>query len=217
MLAPKLRAFARRSDVVVAGVLTGGLVVAAEIARRLHVALDFVAVQPLRVPGQEDLIFGAVGPRGPAVHDAPLVTALGLTPSAIRQVVQRGRLEAVHREQVWREHRLDGGFRDLTVIIVDEGIATGHTMQAAIRTIESDQPQAIVLAAPLAALTGVVALRAVAAEIVTIVTAERVLAFGEYYRDYRPVANAEVHRLLDANRRAHPPLALPRRFRVPAG
>jgi predicted phosphoribosyltransferase len=196
LLAPKLRAYARRPDVTVLALPRGGLPVAWEVARKLHAPLDVLVVRKLGVPGQEELAMGALAGGGVEFRDSAIIEALSIPPEAITAAVQRERTELERREALYRGKRPFPALADRIVILVDDGIATGSTMRAAVRAVQSRHPRTVVVAAPVASTEAVATLQREGAEVVTVVTADHFFGIGEYYRDFRQLTDDAVRDIL---------------------
>ena len=135
-LAKELKGFAGRSDVIVLGLPRGGVPVAFEVAQALNVALDIWLVRKLGVPGRDELAMGAIGSGGPRVLNADVVKALGISDETIAEVETRERRELKRREENYRGGRPELDLRGRTVILVDDGLATGATMRATIESVK---------------------------------------------------------------------------------
>jgi putative phosphoribosyl transferase len=203
-LAPLLIAYADRDDVVVLALPRGGVPVAYEIATALHAPLDVFAVRKLGVPGQEELAMGALAGAGNAVVDGALVKALGLSDADVARVVERERTELVRRQSLYRDHRPYPRIEGNIVILVDDGLATGASMLAALHALRHLCPGRIIAAAPVAPPQTCRSLRLSADDIVCYETPDPFVAVSEWYDDFDQVDDREVRRLLgdaDARRR----------------
>lgn len=151
LLAEKLSAYAGRHDVVVLALPRGGVPVAFEVARALAAPLDVFTVRKLGVPGQEELAMGAIAPGGVRVLNAYVVQGLRLTEAEVARVAEKERRELERRELAYRGDRPPPDVRGLTVILVDDGLATGASMRAAVKALRQMRPAQVVIAAPVAA------------------------------------------------------------------
>jgi putative phosphoribosyl transferase len=192
ILAPKLRAFAHRDDVIVLALPRGGVAVGLEVARRLHAPMDVLVVRKLGVPGQEELAMGAVASGGIEFRDAMIIDGLRVPAADVDAVATHERAKLNRREVLYRGRRPEPALAGRTVILVDDGIATGATMHAAVRAVRTRHPQAIVVAAPIASAEAVDALRKEATAVITVLTSSRLISIGEYYRDFKPMTDQEV-------------------------
>ena len=171
-LAARLMEFAGRSDVVVLGLPRGGMPVAHEVATRLKVPLDVFLVRKLGVPGQPELAMGAIAAGGVEVLSQDLIRDLAIPLALVEQVAVRERLELERRDVLYRGGRRPVAVRDRTVILVDDGLATGSTMQAAIMALRQQAPARIVVAVPVGARETCEQLRRIADEVVCVATPE---------------------------------------------
>lgn len=199
-LARLLDRYAGRADVLVLGLPRGGVPVAFEIARALRAPLDVFVVRKLGTPGQEELALGAIASGGVRVLNADIVGSLGLSPAAIDRIAAREEVELVRREQVYRGDRPLPPVRGRTVIVVDDGLATGATMRAAVAALRKMGCGRIVVAAPVGAVESVAALRAEADEVVCAATPAPFYGVGMWYRQFAQTSDDEVRALLEAAR-----------------
>jgi erythromycin esterase-like protein/adenine/guanine phosphoribosyltransferase-like PRPP-binding protein len=196
LLASKLSAYANRPEVLVLALPRGGVPVAYEVARALGAPLDVFVVRKLGVPGYEELAMGAVGTGGVRVFNHQLVTRLGIPDDLIDAVAAREQRELVRRERLYRGGRPPPDVRGRTVILVDDGLATGSTMQAAIEALRQLQPARIVVAVPTAPPDACEEMRARADVVVCAVTPEPFHAVGLWYQDFAQTTDEEVRDLL---------------------
>src|SRR5256885_1843752 len=201
LLAEKLAAYATRPDVLVLALPRGGVPVAYEVAHRLGAPLDVFVVRKLGVPGHEELAMGAVATGGVRVLNDQLVEQLGISDQMIDAVAARERQELARRERLYRGGRPPPDVRGRTVILVDDGLATGATMHAAIKALRLQQPARIVVAVPTASPQTCEELRRVADEVMCAITPEPFHAVGLWYDDFSQTTDEEVRDLL--GRRAH--------------
>lgn len=196
LLAERLKNFADRSDVIILALPRGGVPVAFEIAQTLHVALDIFLVRKLGVPGHRELAMGAIATGGVRVLNDEVVGGLDIPPRAIDAVAQEEQRELERREQEYRGPRPAPEVSGRTVVIVDDGLATGSTMRAAVAALRRQQPNRIVVAVPVAPPSTCQELRAEADEVVCLATPEPFSAVGLWYRDFSETSDAEVRDLL---------------------
>ena len=196
-LSRKLEKYADRDDVLVLGLARGGVPVAFEVAHRLHAPLDVFVVRKLGVPGQEELAFGAIASGGIRVLNPGLVRVLGITQPMIEKIADREQVELERRETLYRGSKPPPGVRGKTVVIVDDGLATGATMHAAVRALKNLNPKEIVVAAPVCA-RGTAAEFENEADTVCIcsITPEPFYGVGMWYRDFSQTSDDEVRTLL---------------------
>jgi erythromycin esterase-like protein/predicted phosphoribosyltransferase len=195
-VADKLIAYAGRSDVVVLGLPRGGIPVAHEVAARLKAPLDVFLVRKLGVPGHPELAMGAIAEGGIKVLSLDLIRDLGIPRALIEQVALRERMELERRDTLYRGTRHAAAVRDRNVIVVDDGLATGSTMQAAILALRQQHPARIVVAVPVGARETCDRLRRVADEIVCVSMPEPFNAVGIWYEEFSQTTDEEVKRLL---------------------
>jgi predicted phosphoribosyltransferase len=202
-LAAHLGKYANRQDAIVLGVPRGGVPIAFEVARALNLPLNVFVLRKLGVPGHEEFAFGAIGSGGVRVLDREVVEALGLSILMIEAVTQVERAELARREQIYRGGRPPLDVRGQTVILVDDGIATGASVTAGVRTLRQMQPAAIVIAAPVVPLAAVNRLRREVDDVVCAEIPETFFGVGQFYDDFSQVSDAEVNELLKTSSRQH--------------
>ena len=183
-----------RLDVVVLGLARGGVPVAAEVARALAVPLDVLVVRKLGVPGHEELAFGAVAGGGLRVLN-PDVAGM-VPPAAMAEVTARERARLEVREASYRGDRPPLDLRGCTVVVVDDGLATGASMRAAVGAVRTQDPAGVVVAVPVGAAATCERLRAEVDSVLCGITPEPFLAVGSWYLDFSPTTDEEVRRLL---------------------
>lgn len=196
-LADRLTSYAERSDVVVLGLPRGGIVVAHEVATRLKVPLDLFLVRKLGVPGHPELAMGAIAQGRVEVLSRDLIRDLGIPHALIEQVAVRERLELERRDALYRGARRPMVVRDRTVVLVDDGLATGSTMEAAILALKLRDPARIVVAVPVGALETCERLGRMVDEVVCVSTPEPFNAVGLWYEEFPQTTDEEVTRLLE--------------------
>ena len=196
VLAPKLRAYAQRPDVIVLGLTRGGVAVAAEVARKLRVPFDVLVVRKLGLPEQPELALGAIASGGAEFLDEAVVTALGVARATLAAILRREQTELERQEIVYRRNRSFPDLAGRTVILVDDGIATASTVRAALQSVRGKRAAAVTVAAPVASSEAVESLRRDGVTVITVLTAERLFAIGDYYQDFRPLTDAALRALL---------------------
>jgi predicted phosphoribosyltransferase len=195
-LAGKLTAYAHDPGVLVLALPRGGVPVGYEVARALDAPLDVFLVRKLGVPGQEELAMGAVATGGVRVLNDEVVLGLRIPDYVIEAVTAWQRQELQRRERLYRDDRPPPDVRGRTVILVDDGLATGATMHAAIAALRQQQPARIVVAVPTAAPDVCDAFRAEADDVVCAVTPEPFYSVGLWYEDFSQTTDEEVRELL---------------------
>ena len=201
ILAEALRKYAGRGDVVVLGLPRGGVPVAAEVARALGTPLDVLVVRKLGAPGQEELAIGAIGEGGVRVLHAGLVRSLGLREPDLERITAREERELERRVAAYRGGHGALPVEGKTVIVVDDGVATGATMRAGLRALRVMGAAKLVAAAPVGAEDSVAALAEDADDVVVPQTPAWFTAVGRWYEDFGQTTDDEVRRLLAENRR----------------
>src|SRR3982075_319563 len=196
VLAEKLTAYANRPDVLVRALPRGGVPVGYEVARALGAPLDVFVVRKLGVPGYEELAMGAVATGGVLVLNDQLVERLGIPQHIIDAVAARERQELARRERLYRSGRPPLDVRGRPVILVDDGLATGATMHAAIQALRQQNPARIVVAVPTASPETCEEMRARADDVICGITPEPFDAVGRWYRDFSQTTDEEVGFLL---------------------
>src|SRR5258708_19411478 len=170
VLASELTAYAHRQDVLVLALPRGGVPVAFEIARALHVPLDVLVVRKLGVHHNEELALGAIATGGVRVLNKQLIESLGIPPEWIEAIDAKERRELERRERAYRGDRPPPDLAGKTVVLVDDGLATGSTMSAAVQAVRADDPARVVVAVPVADPEGCASLRPPAADVVCLPT-----------------------------------------------
>jgi predicted phosphoribosyltransferase len=193
-LADLLAAYAGRSDVVALGLVRGGVPVAAEVARRLRIPLDALVVRKLGVPWAPEVAFGAVGPGGVQIRNDEIATRLD--DADIDTVLRHETAELRRRERRFRRGRPPLALTGRTVLLIDDGLATGATASAATAVARSLDAARVILAAPVGAPSAVARLARLADEVVCPVTAADFGAVSRYYDNFRQLTDADVTRLL---------------------
>lgn len=197
VLAQRLKAYANRADVLILALPRGGVPVAFEVAEALDAPLDIFIVRKLGVPGHEELAMGALATGGVRVVNDDVVSQLGLSDAVIDAVAAQEKKELERRERAYRGARAAPDVRGRTVILVDDGLATGATMRAAAAALRKQQPARLVVAVPVAASQTCDDLRTEVDEIVCGATPEPFLGVGRWYRDFSQTTDEEVRLLLE--------------------
>ncbi len=195
-LARRLQHYANRKQVLVLGLPRGGVVTAAEVAVALGVPLDVLVIRKLGVPGHEELAMGAIGPRGVRIVNDDVVHDLAITQREVDRVAYLEIKEQQRREALFRAGRPPLDLHGLTVILVDDGLATGATMLAAIAAARQLGAARVVVAVPVAAQASVAAIRKEADEFVCVMTGEPFYAVGNWYDQFNQTSDGEVTTLL---------------------
>ncbi len=207
MLAERLTAYREVPDVVVLALPRGGVPVGFEIARGLRAPFDVFIVRKLGVPGYPELAMGAIATGGMQYVDRELVSALHVPEAAVKAVVQRERAELQRREKTYRGERPPLGLHGHTVILVDDGVATGASLRAAIGALRKLNPARVVVAVGVAPLSTWQELRNQADEVVCLLTPQEFWAVSLLYEEFPEVSDEEVCRLLEASGKLASPVA----------
>jgi predicted phosphoribosyltransferase len=201
-LAEKLQAYAGRPDVVVLALPRGGVPVGAEVARALAAPLDVFLVRKLGLPGHEELAMGAIATGGSRVLNEDLVRELRLEDALIESVAAREQAELERRERLYRGDRPPPELKGKTVILVDDGLATGASMRAAVKAVRQQEPARVVVAVPAAAPQTCADLEKQVDEIICWQTPEPFYAVGLWYEDFSETTDDQVRSLLEESREA---------------
>ena len=201
VLATHLEQYRGRAGLLVLALPRGGVAVGFEVARELRAPLDIFVVRKLGVPGHEEYAMGAIASGGVKVLNPML--GLPVRPEAIAAVVEREQVELVRREHLYRQQRPAVPLQGRTVIVVDDGLATGSTMQAAVLAIRQQHPLHVTVAVPVGARDTCAALRQQADEVICAETPEPFRAVGLWYQEFPQATDDEVCALLEEARREH--------------
>lgn len=197
LLAIRLASYAKRSDVIVLGLPRGGVPVAFEVAQRLQVPLDICLVRKLGVPGHKELAMGAIASGGVRVLNYDLISWLNINSKTIDHVAERELRELQRRDRAYRGDRPQPDLCDRTVILIDDGLATGATMQSAIAIVQQQHPRQVIVAVPVAPQETCDKLKAEVDEIICLITPEPFYAIGLWYENFAQTTDAEVCSLLE--------------------
>jgi putative phosphoribosyl transferase len=204
-LATMLHAFEDAKDVIVLALPRGGVPVAFEVAAALHAPLDVFSVRKIGLPENDEYAIGAIATGGVISIDRRLVDALRITEQVLGGLIGQARTELDRRERLYRGNRGPLHLRNRTVIVVDDGLATGATMQTAVMALRSMDPARIVVATPIASHEAEVAVREVADAFVCACVPSDLQSVGQWYEDFTQISDQEVLQLLHrAALAAHP-------------
>jgi putative phosphoribosyl transferase len=211
MLAARLTRYAGQPDVLVLGLPRGGVTVAFEVAQRLEAPLDVLVVRKLGVPGQKELAMGAIASGGVRVVHEDLVRSLQIPKRIIDAVAAEEEVELKRREKAYRSRRARCEIGGRTVILVDDGIATGSTMRAAIEVLKQQRPARLVVAVPFASPSACGEFKGEVDEMVVFESTDAFWAVGQAYDNFSQVTDADVTRLMEmaGASRIHPDRAGP--------
>jgi len=193
-------------NTIVLGLPRGGVVVAAVVANILRAPLDFVMVRKLGVPWQPELAMGAIAGGRIRILDQALIEDLGVTSAEVDAVVLKEMDEVERRERLYRHEKLAPDLHDWTVILVDDGLATGSTMLAAVHYVNSFRPAKVIVAVPVGSSQACRRLESVVDECVCLAMPEPFGSVGAWYADFHQTTDMEVQQLLAQNRRQMGPI-----------
>lgn len=195
-LAKKLAHFADRADVLILALPRGGVPVASEIASALRVRMELFVVRKLGVPGHEELAMGAIASGGACYLNRDLISRLGIPDHRIQAEIELEKQELTRREEAYHCDQRPLTLKDRTVILVDDGLATGASMRAAIAAVRSQQPKATVVAVPVVAAGALSMLQRQVDQLVYVTAPENFEAVGKWYQEFEQTTDDEVRELL---------------------
>ena len=196
LLAGKLRRYAHRNDVIVLGLPRGGVEVAYEVAGVLDAPLDVFVVRKIGMPGYEETAIGAIASGGVVIMNEKTTTQLAPIKTRVQAVIQKEKKELARRELLYRDERAMPVVKNKTVILVDDGLATGATMYAAVQALRRLSPARIVVAVPVASPDSCEFFKKAADECVCAITPEVFYAVGSWYENFAPTSDETVKKLL---------------------
>jgi putative phosphoribosyl transferase len=200
-LAQVLMGYKGHNEVIVLALPRGGVPVAYEVARALEAPLDIFLVRKLGVPGQEELAMGAIASGGVRVLNPEVIRALGIPGNVVQNAAEREQHELERREREYRDDRLRPDLHDKMVILVDDGLATGASMRAAVEGVRAQEPDKIVVAVPTGAAETCQQFELIADEVICATTPQPFQGVGIWYEDFGQTSDEEVRDLLrQANR-----------------
>jgi putative phosphoribosyl transferase len=197
LLVQKLKNYQNDPNVIVLGLPRGGIPVAYEIAKRLKVPLDILLVRKLGVPGAEELAMGAIGAGGTVYLNDDIIKQFGIREQEIQQAIEREKHVLEMRNTMYRQGRKELDVADKTVILVDDGLATGATMRAAINVVRALDAQSIVVAVPVGPISTVEEITPTVDQLVCLYTPDPFYAVGAWYEDFRQISDEEVCSIID--------------------
>jgi putative phosphoribosyl transferase len=200
-LANALREYANRQDVLILALPRGGVPVGYEVAKALDAPLDIFLVRKLGVPGGEELAMGAIASGGVKVLNEEVIRLEGISDRAIESVYEKELEELRRRELAYRGNSAPQQIRDMTVILVDDGIATGSTMRAAVTALRRQRPSKLIVAVPTAPRSSCVALQLAADDVVVVMTPEPFFAVSQSYDIFGQTSDEEVRELFERSKR----------------
>ena len=197
LLATELTAYRDRSDVLVLALPRGGVPVAFEVARTLHAPLDVIVVRKLGVPREEELALGAMASGGVRVLNNDVVSMLRIPDAVIDKIAAHEQRELERRERLYRGNRPASDVHDRTVLLVDDGIATGATMRAAVAAVKQQQPAHLIIAVPVAAAATCDEFAVQGEQVVCVLQPEMLYGVGFWYEHFAQTSDEEIRDLLE--------------------
>jgi putative phosphoribosyl transferase len=204
-LAARLPSYAGRDDIIVLALPRGGVPVGFEVATALRAPLDVFVVRKLGIPWHEELAMGAIASGGVRILDHDLIRAAQVSDADVEKITATEKAELERRERQYRGARPFPDLSGKTVILVDDGLATGATMRAAVEALRLEGPSRVVVAVPVAAPETCAAFRAITDDIICAATPDPFRAVGLWYDDFSQTTDEEVHELLARSRAANEP------------
>lgn len=196
ILAENLKTYKNRDDVIVLALPRGGVPVAFEVAKTLHVPLDVFIVRKLGVPGHDELAMGALATGGNTVFNTDIIRDLQIPQHAIDRVIAEEEQELKRREKAYRDDRPFPNLKDKTIILVDDGIATGATMRVAVKALNKFKPKFIIIAVPVAEVSTCDEMGKIADKIICPLKPNFFYAVGAWYNNFNQTTDDEVYELL---------------------
>ena len=204
VLASKLSAYFGRDDVIVLGLPRGGVPVASVVAGALHIPLDVLVVSKLGMPWNKELAMGAIAEGGVQVLDLSIVKELCVSEKNIQEVAAAARKELEYRQELYRGGRPPLELAEKTIILMDDGIATGCSILAAIAAVRRRQAARVVVAVPVAPASGCRAVRMEADEVISVAEPDLFLAVSQWYQNFGQISDNDVRSLLDRSAASMP-------------
>jgi putative phosphoribosyl transferase len=196
-LAQKLSVYASQPNMLILALPRGGVPVAYEVALTLNVSLDIFLVRKLGLPGREELAIGAIASGGVRILNTDIIRMLSVPEEVINFVARKELQELQRRERLYRGHRPSPEVRDRKVILIDDGLATGASMRAAVAGLRAQHPSRIIIAVPAAAAETCDALRSEVDDVICAITPEPFYGVSRWYEDFSQVTDEEVRTLLE--------------------
>jgi putative phosphoribosyl transferase len=203
-LARLLQAYAGRTDVLILALPRGGVPVAFEVAQALRAPMDIFVVRKLGLPSNEELAMGALASGNVRVLNDEVVSSFGITERVIEAVASKEQVELERRERLYRGDAPFPVLSEKTIVLVDDGVATGSTMRAAVAALRRQNPAQIVVAVPVAPPSTCTILRNEADEVVSVATPEPFYAVGQWYRIFDQTTDAQVRDLYERSKHVSP-------------
>lgn len=196
LLSEKLKKYKNKKDVLILALPRGGVVVAKPISEKLQVSMDLLLVKKLGVPGHEELAFGAIAMNGHPIFNDDILNQLDISEDEINQIIFQKQHELSERNKLYRHNQPAPDVKNKIIIIVDDGIATGATIRAAIQAIKMQRPQKIILATPVADKNICDELATIVDEVICLYQPPSLSSVGYWYADFEQVSDEDVIRLI---------------------
>lgn len=196
LLAKKLMHLAGQKNIVVLGLARGGVVVAYEVAKALALPLNVVVPRKIGAPGNPELALGSIMEDGEGVFNDSIIRMMGVSPSYLKQEIEKEKKRAHQRLTLYRQHAPMPDIKDHTVILVDDGIATGSTMLASIQAMRKGNAENVIVAVPVSSLDALLRMEEAADEVVCLYSPEDFFGVGQFYSRFSQTEDEEVVRLL---------------------
>lgn len=196
-LALRLEQYREHGAGLVLALPRGGVPVAAEVASMLHLPMDAMLVRKIGVPGHEELALGAIASQGIRVFNEQVLGNIDLSQRELDLLIAHEERELRRRDRAYRHHRPPPMIRDRVVIVIDDGLATGASMKAAIAALRQQQPARIVVAVPVAPRDTIIELEAKADEVVCVLMPDNFLGVGRWYEDFTQLSDEQVRDILE--------------------
>lgn len=197
-LVPLLKKFENQKDVIVLGLPRGGVVTAFEVSTALKLPLDIISPRKVGAPGNPEFAIGAVDETGEGYFNLQLIQQLGIPESYLKETIEIEKKKAQHRLNIYRKDRKPLDLKNKTVILIDDGLATGATMKAAVQSVKAKGAKHIIVAVPVAPEETVAALQKMVDEMVCLSTPSMFYAVGQFYENFSQTEDDEVIALLTA-------------------
>jgi putative phosphoribosyl transferase len=199
-LAKKLKQYTSLQDAIVLGLPRGGVVTGYEIAKELHLPLDIISLRKIGAPFNKELAIGAISEKGIGFFNHPLIAKLNVSKEYIIHEVEKEKKTAKDRLILYRKNRPPLDIKGKTVFLVDDGLATGATMKAAIQSVKAEEPHAIIVAIPVAPPDTLEEIQELAGKVICLYAPTYFSAVGQFYEEFKPTSDEEVIHLLEMNR-----------------
>lgn len=203
LLAERLISFKGQDNTIILGLARGGVVVAYEVAKALSLPLNVVAPRKIGAPGNPELALGSIMENGEGVFNSSIIKILGVSKNYIAQEVEKEKARAHQRLALYRQCAPLPDIKDHTVILVDDGIATGSTMLASIKAMRLEEAQKVIVAVPVSSTDAMRMMEEAADEVICLYCPEDFFGVGQFYSDFRQTADQEVVDLLKASAERH--------------